>query len=115
MSTSSPPIPPDDFAVRVWREGVALRVAIAGELDLATGPTLIAAVVQRELASNGDAAVPPGSEVIVDLAGLTFIDIAGLRALLQIRSTHPVRVVNSPRAARRLFALTDLADVLDIM
>jgi anti-sigma B factor antagonist len=50
-------------------------VEITGEVDLASASELIATL---------DAAPPGTATVVVDLAGVTFIDAAGLRALSEI-------------------------------
>jgi anti-anti-sigma factor len=64
-------------------------VAVAGELDVATAPTL-RALLDAE------------SVRVVDLSGVTFIDVAGLRVLLERRHL----LVRSPsRPVRRLIEL----------
>jgi anti-sigma B factor antagonist/stage II sporulation protein AA (anti-sigma F factor antagonist) len=62
-----------DFELTAERDdGGGLRVAVRGELDIATAPRLEAALSDASAAS-----------VRVDLRGLTFTDSTGVRALLQ--------------------------------
>jgi anti-sigma B factor antagonist/stage II sporulation protein AA (anti-sigma F factor antagonist) len=61
------------FDLNVERDdGGVVRVVVRGELDLATAGRLEAALAE-----------PPGSTVLVDLRGLTFMDSTGVRTLLQ--------------------------------
>jgi anti-sigma B factor antagonist len=53
----------------------AIWVTLSGELDLATAPTLQAALQEAE---SGDAAHP----IVLDLRRLAFIDSSGLRVVL---------------------------------
>lgn len=68
-----PPVPPP-LTVRTAHQQDVFVIAPYGELDLATAPDL-----QRELdrAERSDAA-----EIVLDLAGLTFIDSTGIRLVL---------------------------------
>ncbi|GAA0975066.1 hypothetical protein GCM10009555_032300 [Acrocarpospora macrocephala] len=72
---------------------------IEGELDYATLPALT-----RALASMG------GGSFSVDLSGLAFVDVAGLRALVTAAAALPIGHVltlrSVPRHARRLLNLT---------
>ena len=107
------------FTVRTdSRNGVA-SVAMKGELDMATFPQLEECLTPFE--QNGVSAI------ILDLRDLTFIDLSGLRALVQARerartTRHRVILVGADASARRLFGITgtewlliddrDAADVL---
>ena len=62
------------LTVRVEQDGEALVVRASGELDLSNAKTLEA---ELRRAIGGDA-----SEVILDLGGVSFIDLAALRGLL---------------------------------
>ena len=53
------------------------RLALTGELDMATTDRLADAVA--------DAARPPTASVVLDLAGLTFCDATGVHALVNAR------------------------------
>jgi anti-sigma B factor antagonist len=86
--------------------GWVLRVA--GELDAATAPELLATF---------DGLPVHGSEVVVDIAEVSFIDSSGLRALLQLRqaaeATDRVLVVRRPaRQAWRLLQLSGLTGLV---
>jgi anti-anti-sigma factor len=65
----------DLLTVRSEREGDVHTIVLAGELDLATTEG-----VQRELArvEAGDAVA-----IVLDLAGLTFVDSTGVQLLLR--------------------------------
>ena len=97
---SSPPA----FQVSVCHDRGELRLAPSGELDLCTGRDLRSAAV----AVTGRAR----AGVVIDLAGLTFIDVAGMRAvadavvILRARG-YVARLETGSPAAERLFALVD--------
>lgn len=86
-------------------------VRVTGEMDIATAPQLVATV--RSL-SRRDL-----QHVWLDLSGLTFIDGAGLAALVQVRrlvdggggrlTLHGVRPL-----ARRLLTITNLSRDFDL-
>ncbi len=85
------------------REHEATVLALSGELDLAS---------QRALERDIARALQSGARtVVLDLGGLTFVDIAGLRSML--RSQRRARgagkrllLANPAPAFRRLVALT---------
>ena len=84
-------------------------VALRGELDVTCAAEIAAAV---------GVGAAPGQLVIVDLAGLDFIDCAALRALAaaQRRARHDggdVLLAAPDGPVRRLLALTGLDSVLD--
>jgi anti-sigma B factor antagonist len=91
------------FAVRTEiADGVA-RIALEGELDMATVP-----VLEDHLAAFAQDGV---STVLVDVEALEFIDSTGLRALLQARTGaraagHQLTVVGARPSIRQLFDLT---------
>jgi anti-sigma B factor antagonist len=76
---------------------------LSGELDIATS-----ALLDREL----HAAEATGPQrVVVDLAGLQFIDSIGLRTLLQAHERasgngHQLALRQAPRVVKRLLELT---------
>ena len=49
------------------------EVVVRGEIDIAGGPVLDAAILERE---------PTAAEVVIDLGNVSFIDSSGLRSLL---------------------------------
>jgi anti-sigma B factor antagonist len=84
-------------------EGNPTVITIAGELDPVTAPDLMGAV---------DAALARGSTaLVIDLAGVTFIDSSGLRALIsahKLLDPEPL-VLRRPTAfAQQLLEITGL-------
>lgn len=68
------PVAAQGFAVDVSEERSQVLVRVAGELDLVTAPSL-----DRHL----DGAVARGRPlVVVDLAGVSFLDVRGLNSLV---------------------------------
>jgi anti-sigma B factor antagonist len=93
-----------ELAVRRQRGADMLILSLSGELDIATSDLL-----DREL----HAAEATGPQrVVVDLAGLQFIDSIGLRTLVRAheRATgngHQLSLRQAPRAVKRLLELTE--------
>ncbi|MGI8803321.1 MAG: STAS domain-containing protein [Solirubrobacteraceae bacterium] len=91
------------FDIRIDIAGGVHRVAVVGELDVATGPILAARL--REAAAGASPAV------VVDLSGVSFIDARGLRVLvgaherLGAGDRPRLRFVNPSPAVRRCVAL----------
>lgn len=90
------------LAVSITSNSRTIHVRAAGELDLATAPQLAA-----DLAGlSGDIGT-----IELDLAGVTFIDLAGLRTILEARSDaeargQQLRILVPGRACARLLELT---------
>ena len=73
------PAPPNELPpldVTVAHTAYGALVAIAGELDMATVPRVSAALETEPAASAG--------AVVIDLAGVAFIDSTGLAALVKL-------------------------------
>lgn len=92
-----------EFTVTSRLEQGATVLAVRGELDLATYPTL-EHEIDRVLASAPEL-------VVLDLAELQFMDVAGLRALLRLdqrlrREGRRLAVAAIPAASGRLLTLT---------
>jgi anti-sigma B factor antagonist len=90
--------------------GEPLVVSVRGEVDLATAPELESSV-QRAFT------VAPDS-VLLDLAGMTFIDSSGLRVLVALSNEARSRdakltLRNVPRHAERVLDLTGLSEWFD--
>ncbi len=90
--------------------GGLVRLEVAGEIDMATSDALLDAL--REAVGTEHA-----KEVAVDLAGVTFIDSSGIRALVvaQEEATArgvPIYVTNPHAHVRRVLELTGLLAVL---
>jgi len=87
--------------------GRPTAVAVHGEIDAASADLLDAAVT--ELRRRGC------TEVVVDLAHVTFMDLSGLRVLhLAAVDGMSVVVRNPPRIVRRVIDLAGMADLLPI-
>src|SRR5690349_6787170 len=92
-----------------WPEhfGGCLRVQVTGELDLTSGPRLVAAVEPR---------IRYGVRAVwLDLSELTFCDVRGLRALLDLEEVLAAEggrlILHDPcRQVARLLAMTGLAE-----
>jgi anti-sigma B factor antagonist len=88
--------------------GGARIVRVHGELDIATAGDLERAVLRpRE----------PGDQVVLDLAGLRFMDSTGLRVLMRARSEAKagrwdLYVRNVPANVQRLFSISGVHDAV---
>jgi anti-anti-sigma factor len=101
-----------EFGVETRKEEGQVRVVLTGELDLAVVPRLDAEL--REAESEG----PP--VIVVDLAGLEFMDSSGLRALVVAderarRDGRRLTIMSASRAVRRVFEITKLDRHLDLV
>lgn len=99
-------IPITDFKVTASRSGHECRIVATGELDIATAPLLDAAL---EEARTSDA-----RGIVVDLAGLSFVDSTGLRVLLNIAGVCEdgrLRIVS----AQALDRVSEIAGVRDLL
>jgi anti-anti-sigma factor len=86
-------------------------VRVTGEADLSSAPLLSDALAQA--ASLGT------RHVVVDVARAQFWDLSGMYALTQFTADlaargRSCRVVGAPAATRRLIALADLGDALNL-
>ena len=71
--------PPDlQFTTR-WMNGHQI-VAIAGDIDACTAPAMLAYVLNAAADSDGGAG---GSDLVMDLSAVTFMDASGLSALMR--------------------------------
>jgi anti-sigma B factor antagonist len=92
-------------------DGKVSLFALHGSLDLATSPSLRAALLE--------AADHDKHEIVVDLSGLNFLDSTGLGALIgaQKRATEhhgSVRLVAQEGQILRLLRITGLLDVFHV-
>ena len=99
---------PTDFSVTVGRHRDVVRVAVEGELDLATVPVLAEHLED-----------PSAREVVLDLRALTFLDSSGIALLLGVarratREAWALRIVGTPDHALATLALCGLVDVLPL-
>jgi anti-anti-sigma factor len=76
---------------------------VRGELDVSTGPELVAAL---------DRASATEPTFVLDMAGVSFVDVAGLRVLVAAAGRRnglgPLTIVNAPRVVSWLLDLVDL-------
>jgi anti-sigma B factor antagonist len=99
----------EEFEYSVNMRGDQAVVAVRGELDAATGPSLSAAV--SALTTDGL------SGVVVDLDHVSFVDSKGLSSLLEshreaTQHDMTLTVVNLQPAVARLFRMTGCDAVL---
>jgi anti-anti-sigma factor len=100
------------FAVHLRDDGAGVaRVAVSGEVDADTGNTLsavIAAAARLEIA-----------DVLIDMEHVSFLDAAGIRALILGRDAvrrqgHTYRVVNPQGLVRMVLEITGVLEILDV-
>jgi len=102
------------FRVSVTEDGpLRLRLEVSGEVDLLVAPDLLDTILCAGMTSRRR------RTVVVDLAGVTFMDSSGLGALLEAQRRLPgldcnLLVVDLPVALRQLMDSTGLAQVLTI-
>jgi anti-anti-sigma factor len=92
------------FRVAVVERGSTSHLSLSGEFD-------IAGVGRVEDALDGVFQAPRPRQVLFDLRGLTFLDAAGLRTILQANeraraAAVELRVVRPRGPANRVFTLT---------
>lgn len=80
----------------------ATVLRLAGELDLATAPDVLAAV---EAAAGDD-----GSRLVLDMSGVSFIDSTGVRTLLEANRVagNDLTLLAPSPAVTRVLELTEL-------
>jgi anti-sigma B factor antagonist len=96
------PSVPGELTVDISTTGETARVALTGELDIATAPTLEEKLgeVSHEI-----------TRVLLDLRELAFIDSTGLRVVLGLanglgENSASVVIVRGPEPVQRVFTLT---------
>jgi anti-sigma B factor antagonist len=100
------------FRLEVHSEGHATVVAVSGELDLASSPTL-QEELDRVSASNSQL-------LIIDLRELDFMDSTGLSVLVRAHQRaeeqgRQLAMVKGPQQVQRLLSLTGVADRLTLV
>lgn len=101
---------PSLLKVTLAPEPPCLFLEVRGELDLCS----VKELPRAEYASRGDL-----TTVLIDLSGLTFCDLTGLRALMAFRRMHEahgrsVAVVRANPFIWRLMRLCGLTDQLEL-
>lgn len=97
----------EQFSMAQVVEDGVVRLRLFGELDLAAVPHL-----ESELEGATQQAIA------LDLGGLTFIDVPGLRTVKSAachprEQRQPLTLIDGSRQVRRLFELTGNEDLLD--
>jgi anti-anti-sigma factor len=97
--------------VDVTRDGDAAVVRIEGEIEFATAPRLRGTLL--DLAQDG------ASPVILDLAGVTFVDSAGISLLIQAKKRLDTiaseLVLRAPQAGvRRVLEISGVTELFRI-
>jgi anti-anti-sigma factor len=92
------------FSIRREADRDGVRITLSGEMDLAC--------LSRFEAAVADACRLGLGNVVLDLSALTFLDLAGLRAIYQakdriIASDQGFLFVPGPRHVQRLFGFAD--------
>jgi anti-anti-sigma factor len=107
------PRPPDQLLIhrRADQPGT-VTLAVSGEIDLASAELFGQELAQAER-DDPDA-------IVLDLAGLDFIDSTGIVHLLRAQqraeqSGHRLTLTNVPAHAERLFKLTGIEKHLEIL
>ena len=89
----------------------ALRIRVIGEVDMACAAALEETIVS--------APVPPGGKVLLDMAGVAFIDSAGISAIVgahkkRLAEGIPVTLVEVPPLVGQLLKLTGVDTYLEV-
>jgi anti-anti-sigma factor len=97
------------FSLAAQRQGSTLRLRLDGEFDWA-----VTGHVEGALDHAEDSRL---DEVVFDLSGLTFLDVAGLKTILAVHRRGQlegfgVTVIRPRGLANRIFTLTRAGDVL---
>jgi anti-anti-sigma factor len=99
---------PGQLIVDTRDEGDTSVLALSGELDLASTP-----ILERELKALESAGA---TEILIDLAGVGFMDSTGLQALLRARERAmtvegiQLSLRRGPHQVQRVFELTKTID-----
>ena len=101
-----------DLAGEVVVDGSDVYVTVVGEIDLASGAALQARLDHVVATTAGT--------VVLDLAGVGFIDSSGLRVLVEMRRrlaamNRSIRVHDPSAPTRRLLQLTGLGPELGVV
>jgi anti-anti-sigma factor len=102
------------FGCELEREKGRVRVAVRGELDLASSPEFLR-LLQHEIDGHG----PARDALVLDLRELAFVDSSGIGALCQLREEARARGValtltDVPEHARRVLEITGLTEVFGL-
>jgi anti-sigma B factor antagonist len=95
------------------QEEEAVRIELAGELDLSSALTFDEQL--RRIEDEADERA-----VLLDLEGLKFMDSTGLRLIVNahqraLKAGRRLAIVHASKTVRRIFRLTGMLDRLDIV
>ena len=111
LSARGPEAHLQDLSIAVGRLDGQVVVAVAGELDVASAPLLHRCLVDL-VSDQGN------RRVAVDLAGVSFIDAAGIGVLVQAHKALngcSLSVIDPSPIARRVLEICGLADIFRIL
>ena len=100
------------FDIHSERQGDEHVIALIGELDLADCGRVTDELLRAE-GSDAD-------RIVIDLAGLQFIDTSGVRLIIEADARsradgNRLRLLRGPRAVRRVFEIVGLNDRLPFL
>jgi anti-sigma B factor antagonist len=98
------------LTTRLERIGDVSKVAVFGEVDIATVPELNRALAE----AVADASI---EQLVIDLLGVTFMDSSGLGALMAMRQSHPeldIALVLGPGVVLRTIETTGLSELFHV-
>ena len=90
----------------------ALRIRVSGEVDMACAPELLDTLLAAD--------VPSGGTLVLDLAGVTFMDSTGISALVEAHQQRrrpagsPSTVVEVPPLIAKMLRITGVDTYLDV-
>jgi anti-sigma B factor antagonist len=98
---------PGELTVKKAADGERVVLFLHGEIDMASAP-----ILERELIAAESTRV---RTIVLDLAGVEFMDSSGIRALLAAKlraegGTHELRLRRCPSQIHRLFEVAGLLD-----
>lgn len=104
--------PSTDQLTLTVETGPTTTIVLVGDLDPATAPQLEAAVAEAAAADGVD-------QVVLDLAGLTFIDSSGMRVFVLAREDltsrgRGLQLRNPSANTRRLLDITGLGEIIAV-
>jgi stage II sporulation protein AA (anti-sigma F factor antagonist) len=98
-------------AVDVADSTGALRIRVSGEVDMACAPDLLGTIVSAD--------VPAGGNLILDLAGVSFMDSSGINALVAAHHKRaaegvPMTIVGTRPIVLQVFKVSGVDRFLDV-
>jgi len=100
------------FGIQSEDRGAAVRLALTGDLDLATAREAEETIMEAETSRP--------RLLVLDLSDLEFMDSTGLRVILSAASRgdeedRRVVIVKGPEVVQRVFEITRVAERLDMV